>query len=374
VAASGYYPQLAIAGNYSRLQGVYPAPINGAPLDTGAANLTLRQALFNFGQTDAQVASARATADATEAQARLAAVQVCFGVRQAYLQWAQARALAGQTRAQVANAEQLLARARSFFNRGARPRIDVTRAEVVLAQARAAEVDARNQVEIARRTLETAVGGSAIAGEPVFPVEPALARQAPGALQALAQRVHPSLQAGGALVRASQANRQLAERLGMPDLSAQALGGMRAQSLTVAPDWQAGLNLAVPLFTGFSIRQQQEAATEAERAAEADMRDRTQQVMLGVDRAQLALSGAREKLAALNVALRSAQENYALAQNRYRDGVGSIIEVSEAQALLAQAQAEVVRGTGNQHLAIAELERAIGLTGLEPEIQNGEGR
>jgi outer membrane protein TolC len=143
---------------------------------------------------------------------------------------------------------------------------------------------------------------------------------------------------------------------------------MRAQGLQTAPDWQAGLNLAMPIFTGFSIRQQQEAATQAEQAAQADLRDRELQVLLAVDRARIALSGAREKLAALQVARRSAAENFQLAQNRYRDGVGSIIEVSEAQTLLTGAEADVVRGTANVHLAIAELERALGLTGLEPAV------
>lgn len=365
-AGAGYYPQVGLAANYSRLQGVYPAPINGAPIDTGAANVTLRQELFNFGLTDAQVAAARAGAEASEAAARATAVQVAYNVRQAYLQWAQARALEAQTTIQVKNAETLRARAESFFKHGARPRIDVTRADVVLAQTKAALVDARNQVELARRSLETAVGGGAIAGTPTFPAEPALVRQPLADLEALARQGHPTLASAGALVRGAQANVQLAHRLGMPDLSANALGGMRAQSLNAAPDWQAGVNLAMPLYTGGQLQHQQRAAEEAVTAAQADLQDRDQQLMLGVDRAYLAISGAREKLAALQVALTSAHENFQLAQNRYRDGVGSIIEVSEAQALLAQAQSDVVRQTSTYHLAIADLERAVGLTGLEP--------
>lgn len=367
VASAPYWPQVSAAANYARLQGVFPAAFNGPAIDNSAANVTLRQMVYNFGQTDAQVAAARATADAGEAQMRLAAVQVAFTVRQAYLQWAQARGLEAQTTAQVKNAERLLTRAQSFFKHGARPRIDVTRAEVVLAQARAGLVDARNQVEIARRTLETAIGGSAVAGEPSFPAEPALAKSALPELEALARRTHPQLVAGSALVRGAEANAQLTRRLQLPELSVNAVGGMRQQALQTAPNWQAGVNLAVPLLTGGALQSQQEAADAVHRAARADLADRDLQVTLGVQRAHLAMAGAREKLVALRVAFKSAQENFTLAQNRYRDGVGSIIEVSDAQTLLASAEAEVVRGTANVHLAIADLERAIGLTGLEPE-------
>jgi outer membrane protein TolC len=365
-AESPYWPQVALAASYARLNGVFPAAFNGAPLDNSSGNVTLRQLITNFGQTDAQVAVATAAAEASEAQVRASAVQVSFTVRQAYLQWAQARGLEAQAQAQVKNAEQLRTRAQSFFTHGARPRIDVTRAEVVVAQARAGLVDARNQVEIARRTLETAIGGEAVSGEPAFPAEPPLVRAPLSEIEALARRVHPTLAVSQAQLRGAEASVQLTQRLSMPDLSFNATGGARTQAFAAAPAWQAGLNLGMPLFTGFNIQQQQEAAAEVQKAVKADLRDRELQVLLGVDRAHIAISGARERLAALKVALSSAQENFKLAQNRYRDGVGSIIEVSDAQTLLAGAEAELVRGTGNLHLAIADLERAVGLTGLEP--------
>jgi outer membrane protein TolC len=248
----------------------------------------------------------------------------------------------------------------------------VTRAEVLVAQTNAALVDARNQVEIARRALETAIGGGRVAGEPSFPAEPALVKAPLADLEALARRIHPTLGVAGAQVRGAEANRRVAERVGMPDLSANALGGLRSQSAIYAPDYQAGVNLAMPLFTGFNIQSQQEAALEAVRAAKADYKDRDLQLMLAVDRAHLAIAGAREKLAALKVARASAQETFQLGQTRYREGVGSIIEISDAQTLLAQAEADVVRQTSTYHLAIAELERAVGLTGLEPETASPE--
>jgi outer membrane protein TolC len=361
VAGSPFWPQVGVAANYGQLQGVFPSTFNGPVVDNGAANLTLRQLITNFGQTEAQVGMARATADAGVAQSKAVAVQVAFNVRQAYLQWVQARGLEAQSRSQLHNAEQVLARAESFVRHGARPRIDATRAEVLVAQARAALVDALNQVEVARRTLETAVGGTPVTGEPAFPAEPDLARLPVDLLRVIAHREHPSLIAGQALVRGAEATVRLTERQHWPDLSLNAAGGLREQGLQLAPNWQAGVSLAMPILTGGNLQHQHEAALEARTAAEAEFRDRALQVHLGVYRAHLALTGAREKRVALALAVKAAQETHRLAQNRYRDGVGSIIEISEAQTLLANAEAELVRGTANVHLAIAELQRALGL-------------
>jgi outer membrane protein TolC len=249
---------------------------------------------------------------------------------------------------------------------GVRPDIDVTRAEVAVARARAELVDAVNGVEIAHRTLETALGGEPVEGEPALPAEPDLARADRTRLVALARRVHPTLVAAAASLRGVQASLAGAERLAWPDVSASGLYGLRAQDTSVGPGWQAGVNVSVPIFTGFAITRQQEAAREAERAARATYRDRELEVALGVTRAHIALGGARERLVALRAAHASARLNHRQAETRYRNGVGSIIEVSEAQTLLATAQAEVVRGEAGYHLAIAQLTRAVGLTGLEP--------
>jgi outer membrane protein TolC len=68
---------------------------------------------------------------------------------------------------------------------------------------------------------------------------------------------------------------------------------------------------------------------------------------------------------AAKAAVDAARANLAQAQGRYRSGVGSIIEVADAQSLLAQAQGDWVRATTSYHLAIASLQRALGTTGTE---------
>ena len=89
-------------------------------------------------------------------------------------------------------------------------------------------------------------------------------------------------------------------------------------------------------------------------------------MLLGVDNAYLAIAGAFARLPATAAELKSAQENLFQAEGRYRAGVGSIIEVSDAQTLLATAQGDQLRAAAAYHLAIADLIAAVGLTGTEP--------
>jgi outer membrane protein TolC len=56
---------------------------------------------------------------------------------------------------------------------------------------------------------------------------------------------------------------------------------------------------------------------------------------------------------------RQARENLELAEGRYSTGVGSIIELTDAQASLASAEANLVQSLVNYRVAVATLERAI---------------
>jgi outer membrane protein len=56
----------------------------------------------------------------------------------------------------------------------------------------------------------------------------------------------------------------------------------------------------------------------------------------------------------------SRRANLKLADGRYQAGVGNVIELTDAQAQRASAEAEYVRSLYSFHTSVAELERAIG--------------
>ena len=82
--------------------------------------------------------------------------------------------------------------------------------------------------------------------------------------------------------------------------------------------------------------------------------------MLEVERSYLNLIGVGERIKATEAAVRSGQENQDLASGRYRVGVGSIIEITEAQVIFAEAQANYIKSVTDYKIAEAELTKALG--------------
>ena len=367
VARSNYLPQVNGTASADATTFVTPAFTVSAPILYAAAGASAHQELFNFGKTDAQVAAARATYDASRYGVDQTAADVAFNVRQVYMNWVQALGLLAESQEQFRNAQALYDQALAFFKAGTKARYDVTAADVAVKQAQSALVSARVTLEQAKRSMETAVGDRApIVGTPGFPPVPRIAAMTLPTLQSMAFAQNPTLLADTARATAAKANADVIKASELPDLAADgSVGGRYAQN-GLTPTWMAGLSLGVPLFTGFSLQDQAAAADADYRAALATVENDRQQVNLAVDNAYLGLTGARDAMIATHAEIGSAKENLRQANGRYQAGVGSIIDVSSAQTALATAEADDVRARTSYHLAIAALIHAIGLARTGP--------
>lgn len=366
-ARAAYFPQVNLSGGGTDTNSVVANQTSSRPFGYVSGGVSLQQTVFNFGKTQAAVESAEANAHASADQANATAVQVAYGVRQAYLNWAQAYALQKMADEQVRIAQDLLNASEARFKAGVAAAIDVTQGQATLAQAIATQISAHTATDESRRALATAMGQSApIAGTPAFPGTPAIAASSLVTLEQQALNAHPSYAAAVAQAQAADASAKQAERAGWPDITLNGSYGSRVLDTGPAPNWQAGVNLNMPLFTGFSLTAQTQAAQANARAAHASADNERLQILLGVDQAYLALVGARQKVPASEASLRAARANLAQATGRYKAGVGSIVEVENAETLLANAESDLARTRAAYHLAIADLQRAVGTTGVTP--------
>lgn len=375
-ARGAYLPQVSLTAGISRSNQSNPTQAVSEPIDLEQASVGMHQELINFGKTAAQVDAARANVDISQGTVREQAVEVAHEVRRAYVTWVQARGLEDQARVQVQDDQRLYQQAQAFFKAGTRARLDVTRALTTLEQARASLLAAHTATDQARAALAVAIGDPAspvpfghrhpTEGVPAFATVPAIARQSLDTLQTQALANHPTLAGAGARIALAHAGRESAEAADKPDLGADASFGGRARDLGGAPSWTVAMSLGWPLFNGGAFEQQRTAARLQEEAATSDLHNTEDQVILGVQNAYLAMQGAAARLPATSAELASAKENLYQAEGRYRAGVGSIIEVSDAQALLATAEADQLRAVAAYHLAIGDLIAAVGLTGTEP--------
>jgi outer membrane protein len=152
----------------------------------------------------------------------------------------------------------------------------------------------------------------------------------------------------------------------LPDIIFDAFYGRRGSSgggenaFPLQPAWQAQLSLNIPIFDGFRTTNRVEETLHNYYNIRAQEEERRQQIALEVEQSYLRVVETQERITATESAAKAAKENLDLAQGRYQVGVGSIIEVTDAETLYADAQTNYVRTLYDYRIADAQLARAMG--------------
>jgi outer membrane protein TolC len=166
--------------------------------------------------------------------------------------------------------------------------------------------------------------------------------------------------------RASDQLIATARRGHLPDIVFDAFYGRRNSSgggestFPLQPAWQAQVSLNIPIFDGFRTTNRVEETLHNYYNIRAQEEERRQQIALEVEQSYLRVVETQERITANESAARAAKENLDLAQGRYQVGVGSIIEVTDAETLYADAQTNYVRTLYEYRIADAQLARAMG--------------
>ena len=121
-----------------------------------------------------------------------------------------------------------------------------------------------------------------------------------------------------------------------------------------------GVSLNIPIFDGFRTTNRVEETLHNYYNIRAQEEERRQQIALEVEQSYLRVVETQERIIATEAATRAAKENLDLAQGRYQVGVGSIIEVTDAETLYTDAQTNYVRTLYDYKIADAQLARAMG--------------
>src|SRR3990172_854980 len=124
--------------------------------------------------------------------------------------------------------------------------------------------------------------------------------------------------------------------------------------------WELGITLNWSIFDGGNkIAKYKEAKASLE-AAQARVRVQELAIWKEVEQAYLNVIEGEERIQAAKKAVESAQENFRLAQGRFDAGVGTIIELTDAQLELTQAQSREANALTDYRIAVSRLERSLG--------------
>jgi outer membrane protein TolC len=326
---------------------------------TTAGRISLSQILFDFGKSYASTEVARRLAEVALEDTELQRQLVTQTVKESFTNINFAQRLIRVNAQALQRAELNLRSARGFFEVGTRPRSDVTRAEVDVANARLDVIRARNAERLARVALATAMGlpattPLAIEDNLIYqPVTMDSVRLLEEALRQRPESRQAKLQADAAESRVRRAFRDF-----FPDVTGGGFYG--AQRTDLSEIWELNVGLSWSIFDGGNrIARYREAKANLD-AAQARVKATELDVSREVEQAQNNVIESQERIQAAQVAVTSAEENFRLAQGRFDAGVGTILELTDAQLALTLAQNTEAQALADYRIALARLDRATG--------------
>src|SRR5437867_9751558 len=327
--------------------------------DFYSTGVALSQVLFDFGQNLELIHAAQASAEALAADADTQHETVVFNVQQAYFMLLAAYRLRDVAEETVAQNQKHLDLAEGRHDVGLAPRIDVTTAQVQLAQAELNQLSARNAVSLGRETLRNTLG---LMGPLDFDIvdlleEPRTEVSDEEALD-LAYANRPELRSLAAQERADVERIKAIEKEYLPKLSLESNVTWNGSRYPLQEKWEFGGLVNLSVFNGGLTRAQvgeAKANLENLRATEDATRNN---VSLEVRQALLNLRQQAESIGVADKGLQQGRENLSLAEGRYKTGVGNIIELTDAQVALVSAEASRIQALVGSRTALATLDRS----------------
>lgn len=124
--------------------------------------------------------------------------------------------------------------------------------------------------------------------------------------------------------------------------------------------FRAQVSISLPIFTGFNRSLQIAQAKAAEADARESEREQALLVEQGVRSGLLAVETEYQSIGVQEAARQAARDQLRLAQDRYRVGIGTALELADAQAALQRAEGDYINAVYGYHSAVAALEAAVG--------------
>lgn len=339
---------------------------NPSVFERAGGGITLGQLITDFGRTRNLVSAADLRAQAQQRAEAAAAADVIVAVDRAFYSALSAQSelvVAQQTiNARQATADQVSA----LTNAKLKSDLDLSFANVNLAQAKLLLLDAQSRKDAAFATLIQLLGlqgnNNFTLQDDVDAAPPAPAGNFNDLLQQ-AFRSRPDLAAADDQFQAQQRFAKAEHELTRPTISALgAVGGTPARPDQITTSWYGavGINLNVPIFNGFLFSARAREADFRTSALQEQVRDLRDRITRDVRITWLQANTSYQRLAVAAQLLQQANLALDLAQTRYKLGLSSIVELSQAQ--LQQTDAQIGNATARYDYlaALATLRYQLG--------------
>jgi outer membrane protein len=343
-------------------------------LEHAGAGVTLNQLVTDFGRTTNLVSSSKLLEKAANANGLATKEDIVLATDQAFYNVLQAQALLKVAQQTVATRQSVEQQVSELTKSKLKSNLDLSFADVNLSQAKLLSLDAQNNVDSTIAAL-TAVLGFDKQVQYELVEENTEAPAPPPDVDVLitsALQQRPDLQALTFNQQAADKFRRAQRDQLFPTINALGIAGITP----VRPDcfggcfpnyfvssWYGavGVNMSIPIFNGLLFTAQASEASYRAKAAAENTRDLRDQIVRDVRTAWLAANTAFQRIAVAAELAKQADLSLSLAQSRYQLGLGSIVELSQAQLQQADAAISYVNAQYQYRLSLSALNFAIGI-------------
>ncbi len=364
-AKAGYFPKVDVTTGYTRNSLVRKTD---DPYNTGMGNfnynnasVTLNQTIYDFGKTPTDVNIKKLDLESSKHDLDDALITLTNSVRLSYYSSLKAKRTKDVNKEAVDQYKEHLAQAKLFFEAGKKPKYDVTKAEVDLSNAKLDLIGAENDFNIATVTLRNAIGLELPARFEIednlspqeyrIPLEDALSK---------AYQNRADLRSLAAQKDASAKSIEFARKEYYPKITGSAAYNFTGSQFPLEQGANAGVALSMNIFEGYSTVNKVEEARAKMKSLEAKIETVKLQILLEIQQAYLNLQQAKEKITNTEIQMKQAAENLELATLRYKAGLGSLLEVTDATVASNKARLVNISALYDYRIAQANIEKAMG--------------
>ena len=329
--------------------------------------VSVSQRIFDFGFTQHTVDSAHLAERAQELDINARQALVVLNVQGSYLTSLKHQRLVQIAEETVRERGIIKGQIEALYRQQLKSKLDLDLVQVELTNAESLLVKARNGLKSSFANLNRAIG---IAGAEDYVLEelPIQVRpQRPLDTLIGDSLTHPEFRRAKELTASAEAKVTAAKRQYLPTVSAYASGGdfqvydsTRSQANQTGGWWAAGGFVSMPLFTGFMIENQVREAKAQKAAAEAASTNIEQALTQQVTNSYLDTISFAQQIKLGEEQVRTSQEALNLAKQRYKLGLGSIVEVTQAEVGLTAAQTKLAEAQYDYKIAEVTLAYAAG--------------
>jgi TolC family type I secretion outer membrane protein len=366
ISRSAYLPTVNADGSLSG-NSIDTSGSNGssATYSSQRASISAGYVLYDFGLRDANLenalqvlAAANSSQDATLQSVFLTAVQNYYQL------FGTEAAVVAAIESEKSSLESLNA-ATARYNAGVGTPADKLQAQTAYSQAILARVRADGVLRNTRGTLANVMGLDANTklelSQPSLSMPPEQFEQDVSRLIGEARAHRPDLVAAEAQIKAAQANVESAVASGKPTVSVStSLGFSDASNTNSGRTGALGVQINIPIFTGYENTYRIRAAREQVAVQQAQREKVSLQIALDVWQAYQDLVTGTQTVRTTEDLLASAIQSERVALGRYKAGVGNILDVLTAQSALADARRQRIVALYNWQISKATLAQSMG--------------